>query len=108
MSRLVQRGHSYGESALHLQLTPKYRRPVFTDNLVREECHRLFGLVATQLGVDLVAAEFGPDHVHLFIRNWKDHSIARLAQHFKGRSSFELRKHLAGICQDSEHALALG
>lgn len=88
----VSHSHSYGESALHLQFTPKYRRKVFTDRVLKEACKGFFFLAAVQLGVKLVAVEFGPDHCHLFIRNWKRYPIPHLAQMFKGRTSYEIRR----------------
>ena len=34
----------------------------------------------------------GPDHVHVFVAGWKNHSIAYLAQRFKGATSRVLRR----------------
>jgi REP element-mobilizing transposase RayT len=48
---------------------------------------------AKQLGIALEAIEFGPDHVHLFVTNCRKHSVSSLAFHFKGSSSYFLRKH---------------
>ena len=86
--------HSYGESYLHLQFTPKYRRGVFEDGIIRESCKDLMKWIAKELKVQIEAIEFGPEHIHLFIKNWKNYSIAYLAQMFKGKSSFELRRRL--------------
>ena len=94
MAQYVSHSHSYGESALHLQLTPKYRRSTFRDKTVLSACKHIFGHIAAQIGVQLVAAEFGPDHAHIFVRDWKRYSVPELAQHFKGRSSYELRKRI--------------
>ena len=88
----VSHSHSYGESALHLQFTPKYRRAVFSDPLVLKATRGILFWIASQLGVELVAAEGGPDHIHLFIRNWKNYAIPALAQLLKGRVSYELRR----------------
>ena len=90
----ISSSHSFGESALHLQFTPKKRKRVFLDRLVREECRKCFLRVARELGVVLHAAEFGPDHVHIFFSKWKNYSIPQLAQRFKGASSRWLRQRL--------------
>ena len=45
-----------------------------------------------ELNIELVAADFGPDHYHAFFRNWKNYSIARLANTFKGKSSYLIRR----------------
>ena len=87
--------HSYGESYLHLQFTPKYRRWVFTNRLVMRVCRNYMSLIAKELGLKVEAMDFGPQHFHIFIGNWKNHSIAKLAQMFKGRSSYEMRKRLS-------------
>ena len=43
-------------------------------------------------GVRVLALEFGPDHVHLFLGNCRRYSVSELARYFKGASSRELRK----------------
>jgi len=89
---LVSYAHSVGESSLHLQFTPKYRKKVFRDKDVLAECRHLFEKKAQELGVQLAGLGFGPDHCHLFISGWKNVSIAQLAQHFKGNSSKAIRE----------------
>lgn len=81
-----------GESNLHLQFTPKYRKKIFLDRDVRLECEFLFKEIASNLGVDLAGLGFGPDHVHLFVSGWKNYSIVGLAQRFKGNTSRIIRQ----------------
>ena len=90
--KLVKYPHTVGESNLHLQLTPKYRKPIFRDKDVRNECEHLFQEIANDLKVQLSGLGFGPDHAHLFVSNWKNYSIAGLAQRFKGRTSKIIRE----------------
>lgn len=59
MNQIVHGRHSVGGSNYHLQFTPKYRRRVFEDYLIREECRRQFHEVAMKLGVTLECVEFG-------------------------------------------------
>ena len=89
---LVSYSHCVGESNLHLQFTPKKRRPVFQDKDVLAECRSLFEQKAKELRVQLAGIGFGPDHCHLFVSGWKNVSISQLAQHFKGYSSKIIRK----------------
>jgi putative transposase len=84
--------HSKGESYLHLQFTPKKRRKPFLNAEVMAACRYAFGRIAASMGIALVAAEFGPDHCHIFLRDWKNWSIPELAQRFKGASSYALRE----------------
>jgi putative transposase len=86
--------HCVGEAYLHLQLTPKYRREVFENPIIRHAIRGIFSWIAKLLGVTLEAVDFGPDHAHLFIGRWKNYSIPSLAQRFKGRSSFEIRRRM--------------
>ncbi len=85
--------HSVGGSNYHLQFTPKYRRQIFFNGKVRRLCTALMRRKAKQLGIALEAIEFGPDHVHVFVTNCRKHSVSDLAFHFKGSTSYYLRKH---------------
>lgn len=85
--------HSVGGSNYHLQFTPKYRRKIFRYGKVRRLCEALFKRKAHQLDVTLESIEFGPDHVHVFLTNCRKYSVSNLAFHFKGSSSYYIRKH---------------
>jgi len=88
----ISSSHSFGESNLHMQFTPKKRRRVFLDPVVRDECRKCFLQTSRELGIVLHAAEFGPDHAHIFFSNWRRYPISELAQRFKGASSRWLRQ----------------
>lgn len=83
--------HNVGLSNYHFQFTPKYRRKVFVDPVIREACRRSFHETAAKLGVRIAAMEFGPDHMHMFVEGCKNYSVPRLVQAFKGASSHEVR-----------------
>jgi putative transposase len=89
---LLASAHSVGESNLHLQLTPAYRRDVFVSRVLRDVTTSLFLEEARHLGVTLAALDFGPDHLHLFVTEWRRWSIAALTQRFKGAVSRALRR----------------
>jgi len=91
-NELVRNPHSVGECNLHLQITPAYRQDVFVDPLVRELTVAYLIQKAQQMKIHVAAVESGPDHVHLFIENWKNYSIPKIAQSLKGYSSFMMRK----------------
>jgi putative transposase len=84
--------HSYGESNHHLQFTPKYRVKVFRERIIRKVCKGFCYVIAKQLGIALVAVEFGPDHMHLFVSDCKNWSDSELANRFKGRLAYEIRR----------------
>ena len=89
---LVRTTSSVGESCLHLQLTPAYRRDIFVNEQVRELTKIYFLEKAKKLGVFISAMEVGPDHFHAFLVNWKKYSVEKLANEFKGFTSYMMRK----------------
>ena len=91
---LVNYAHCVVGANLHLQFTPAYRRDIFCDSGIISLCRRVFTVTAKDLGVELVACEFGPDHAHLFLSGWKNYSIPYLVRLLKGRSSRTLRKEM--------------
>ena len=95
--KLLRSSHSVGESNYHLQFTPKYRKKVFANHIVRIECERILTGIANQLGIILSGIGFGQDHVHLFVSNCKNFSPVELARRLKGASSRMLR---ANLCKE--------
>ena len=71
-NELKSSGHTLGETNLHLQFTPAYRRDIFTDKLVRELTVAYVMQRAKEMKVTISAIECGPDHLHLFVQDWKN------------------------------------
>ena len=92
--QIVHGRHSVGGSNYHLQFTPKYRKKVFRMRSVRELIKALMRRKAHRLGIAIEAIEFGPDHIHIFVINCRKHSVSDLAHHFKGFSSWYVRRAL--------------
>ena len=92
METLRSSGHTVGETNLHLQFTPGYRRDVFVDPLIRELTVGYIVQRAKKMRVNIAAIECGPDHIHLFVKNWKNWSIPVLAGSLKSYSSRMMRK----------------
>ena len=91
-NELQRSGHTVGETNLHLQFTPAYRRDIFADELVRELTIAYIVQRAKELRVNLAAIECGTDHVHLFVTNWKNYAIPALAGLLKTYSSRMMNK----------------
>ena len=89
---LVRTSSSVGESNLHLQLTPAYRRDIFVNGKIWELLLIYLKEQADRLNVILLAAEHGLDHVHIFLANWKRYSIEYLVRRIKGFTSYMMRK----------------
>src|SRR3989338_11402957 len=90
---LVRTSSTVGEINLHLQLTPAYRRGIFADEQIKELTKIYFLEKAKKLEIIIAAIDFGPDHLHAFITNWKKHSVEKLANELKGFTSYMMRKH---------------
>lgn len=91
-SELRSSGHTVGETNLHLQFTPAYRRDIFADPLVRELTVAYIVQRSKEMKVEIAAIECGPDHLHLFVKQWKNWKIPVLAGQLKTHSSRLMRK----------------
>jgi REP element-mobilizing transposase RayT len=91
-NELRSSGHTVGETNLHLQFTPAYRRDIFREPLVRELTIAYLAERAQQMQVQLAAIDCGPDHLHLFVKNWKNWAVKVLAGQLKTYSSRKMRK----------------
>ena len=89
---LITSCHAVGESNYHIQLTPAYRRDVFRDRLVAELTMAYIVEKLRELNVFLLAHDFGPDHLHLFVSNVRWVSEIELVRQIKGYSSYMMRK----------------
>lgn len=71
---LVRTSSSVGESNLHLQLTPAYRRNIFVDKQIWELVLIYIKEKLNKMDIILLAAESGKDHSHIFLANCKLYS----------------------------------
>lgn len=92
-NELVRTTSTVGESNLHLQITPAYRRDIFRDEEVEHLTRAYMHEKLEQLKIAVLAEDCGPDHWHLFLANWKNYSIPKIAQYVKDYSSYMMRKH---------------
>jgi putative transposase len=91
-TELVVSQHAVGESNFHLQLTPAYRQDIFADSLVRELTLAYILQKLKEHKVKILAYNFGPDHLHLFISNMRFIGEIELMRQIKGFSSYMMRK----------------
>ena len=91
-NELRHSAHTVGETNLHLQFTPAYRRDIFREPLARELTIAYLVERAQQLKVRVAAIDCGPNHIHLFVEDWKNYSIKDLARELKMYSSRKMRK----------------
>src|SRR3989344_223328 len=95
--------HCVGECNFHYQFTPAYRKPIFSIDKVRELTRAYLFAEAEKLNVVVITAEFGPDHLHIFVANCKNYTTSELAQKFKGFISYIMRKNHMKV--DIDHHL---
>jgi len=91
-NELVRTTSTVGESNLHLQITPAYRRDVFIDKEVLDLTKKYILEKAENMKLIITAVDFGPDHGHVFISNWKKYAIEKITKELKGYSSYMMRK----------------
>ena len=91
-NELLHSAHTVGETNLHLQFTPAYRRDIFRDHIVRELTIAYLVERAHQIKVCVAAIDCGPDHIHMFIEHWKNWAIKDLARELKKYASRKMRK----------------
>ena len=93
-------GHTIGETNLHLQITPAYRRDIFSEPLTRELTVAYIVERAQQMKVEVAAIECGPNHLHLFVKQWKNWKIPVLVGQLKTYSSRKMRKGHSALFSD--------
>ena len=91
-NELRSSGHTVGETNLHLQFTPAYRRDIFSERLATELSVAYIAERAQQMKVEVAVIECGPNHLHLFVKQWKNWKIPVLAGQLKTYSSRMMRK----------------
>lgn len=75
----------------HVVWIPKYRRKLLTgrvaeilETIIRGQCE--------ELGIECLALEVMPDHIHLFVAATPSHLPAKIVQKLKGNTSIQLRR----------------
>jgi putative transposase len=91
-TELVVSSSSVGESNFHIQLTPAYRQTIFADTLVQELTLAYIVQKLKEHKVKILAYNYGPDHLHLFISNVRSIGEIELVRQIKGYSSRMMRK----------------
>lgn len=75
----------------HLIWCPKRRKPVLVGG-VKKRLKQILKEVAKEKGVEILALEVRPDHLHLFVSAYPQLPIHKLVKALKGRSSHHLRR----------------
>ena len=92
--------HAVGEFNFHIQLTPAYRRNIFENEKIRKLTEAYIVAKIEELKIKLVAIEFGPDHLHIFVADCKNYAPCRIIQFLKGFSSRMMRQNHWNLFKD--------
>jgi putative transposase len=74
----------------HIIWCPKRRKKVLV-GAVEQRLKQIIGEIAKELGVEVLALEVMPDHLHLFVSSRPELALPHLVKAIKGRSSHDLR-----------------
>jgi putative transposase len=79
----------------HLVFVTKYRRPVFTGQILTFFEHTI-GAVCAEVDVELVEFNGEADHVQLLVAHPPTLAICTLVQRLKGRTAYAVRREYTG------------
>jgi putative transposase len=88
---LVSKGRSVSDLKAHLVLTTKYRRKVFTGEML-ERLHEVFLDLLIKWDCKLVEFNGEEDHIHLLFQYHPDVALSNLVNNLKSVSSRRLRQ----------------
>lgn len=78
--------HTRWECKYHIVFAPKYRRKVIYQKIKADIAHILSELCKRK-GIEIIAAEACPDHIHMFVRIPPKYSVSEIMGYLKGKSS---------------------
>ena len=89
----LDRSAYVGRRAYHVTLTTTHRLPVFEDIEAGRRAEGTLKVGARQLGFELLAYCFMPDHLHVLLQGHRvDSDLLRFVQRFKQVTSFEFKR----------------
>ena len=78
--------HTSWECKYHIVFAPKYRRQVIYGKM-KTEIGKILRELCERKGVEIIAAERCPDHIHMLIRIPPKYSVSEIVGYLKGKSS---------------------
>ena len=78
--------HTSWECKYHIVFAPKYRRQVIYGKM-KAEIGKLLRELWERKGIEIIAAECCPDHIHMLIRIPPKYSVSEIVGYLKGKSS---------------------
>ena len=78
--------HTTWECKYHIVFAPKYRRQVVYGK-IKADVANILSTLCKRKGVEIIAAECMPDHIHMFVRIPPNISVSEFMGYLKGKSS---------------------
>ena len=78
--------HTKWTCKYHIEFAPEFRRKVIYKQLRQDVAHILSELCKRK-GIEIIAAECMPDHVHMFVSIPPKYSVSEVMGYLKGKSS---------------------
>ena len=88
--------HTRWECKNHIVFAPKYRRQVIYGK-IREDICEILSTLCKRKGVEIIEAEWCPDHIHMFVRIPPSISISSFMGYLKGKSSLMIFERHANL-----------
>ena len=88
--------HTRWECKYHIVFAPKYRRQVIYGK-IREDICEILSSLCKRKGVEIIEAEWCPNHIHMFVRIPPSISISSFMGCLKGKSSLMIFERHANL-----------
>ena len=88
--------HTRWECKYHIVFAPKYRRKVIYGK-IREDICEILSSLCKRKGVEIIEAEWCPDHIHMFVRISPSMSVSSFMGDLKGKSALMIFERHANL-----------
>ena len=88
--------HTKWECKYHIVFAPKYRRKVIYKQL-RADIGRILSELCKRKGIEIIAAEACPDHIHMLVSIPPSMSVAEFVGYLKGKSALMIFDRFANL-----------
>lgn len=88
--------HTRWECKYHIVFAPKYRRKVIYGK-IREDICEILSSLCKRKGVEIIEAEWYPDHIHMFVRIPPSMSVSSFMGYLKGKSALMIFERHANL-----------
>ena len=88
--------HTRWECKYHIVFAPKYRRKVIYGK-IREDICEILSSLCKRKGVEIIEAEWCPDHIHLVVRIPPSMSVSSFMGYLKGKSALMIFERHANL-----------